>query len=170
MLLFHILCWNLFDKPFPVSKTFACIRIFFIFRFGLCIRFCMRHLPSYFTEILVLLLYILYHGFWCSSFFWYSDVVARAYVIVKYYVVVVGTHSQVAFIFYVRCLYFPLFIQKFSNPHSLSRNRFDFPHMSLTSYPLCFIQLVRVCKYLVDFLCIVSWVFVLRSIGRCCLV
>jgi hypothetical protein len=86
---FHILCWNLFNKRFPVSETFACIRIFFIFRFVLYIRFCMHHLPSHFIESFVLLFYIaLYRAFWYSSFFWYSHVHACAYAIVKYYVMI----------------------------------------------------------------------------------
>ena len=71
----------------------------------------MHHLPLYFTEIFALLLYIvLYHGFWYSSVFRYSYADACAYATVKYYVMVVETNLHVAFNFYVRGLYFPLFI------------------------------------------------------------
>jgi hypothetical protein len=114
-------------ETIPSFRNIACVRMFFIFRFVLYIRFCMHHLPSYFTDIFVLLFYIVpYRGFWYSSFFWYSYVDACACASVKYYVMVFGTNLHVAFDFYVRRLYFPLCIWKFSKPHSLSHNRLIF--------------------------------------------
>jgi hypothetical protein len=72
MLPFHILSWNLFDKPFPVSETFASVRTF---SFSIRSVYSFLHAPFtfifYWNSWFVALYrsiscFLVYFVFWCS--------------------------------------------------------------------------------------------------------